>query len=243
MRTSLRVSLLLGYMLSPHFAQADVTHYRVLAGDIPPFSFTQDGKASGIAVDMLHAVESELNVHFDFDVCSWPRAQRLAQQGGGYLIVPLTRTPAREPNYHWIAPLYEYQYVFVTSKRPAPASIEEARTLDSEAFGSGAIVPALKGLHLNNVGLSESEEINAKRLHLGLTQAWLVADILAPYVYRRAGYDPAELHQSPFGVGERSVVELGASPDFPEADAAKIRTTLGHLRQSGKLAEILLRYR
>jgi hypothetical protein len=96
---------------------------------------------------------------------------------------------------------------------------------------------------LNNVGFSDTEEVNAKRLHIGASQAWLVADLVAPYAYQRAGYDRAELHLSKFDVGERWSVELAASLDFPEADAARLSAGLDRLRQSGEIDRIVQRYR
>lgn len=234
------ISVLLG--LAAPFAGAE-ERYHVLAGDIAPFSYEDEHGPTGLAVEILCTLAKREHIRFDIDVMSWKRAQTLAQLGGKVLIIPLTRTPEREQLYRWVSPLFTYRYVFATTSRPSPQTLKQASTMSVVTLKSNAVAPQLPQLGFTTVGFSDTEEINAKRLHNGLADAWLAADLLIPFSYRRAGFDPAELTISKFEIGNHWEVNLAASKDFPAADAARLDAALDRLRGQGVIDGIVSAYR
>lgn len=222
---------------------AHAGEYRVVAGDIPPFSYLDHGQPAGIAVDVLKALELRENMRFHIEVMAWTRAQAVVAEHPDMLIVPLTRIAERESRYTWIAPLFNYHFVFATTRIEPPATLEQARPLVLVTLKNNAISSLLPRLGFDSVGYSASEEINARRLHAGLADAWIAADLVAPDVYRRAGFDPSELKYSTIKVGAQWEVTLAGSQRFSRQDADTLSAAIERLRQRGTLDEIIARYR
>jgi len=224
-------------------ATASAKDFVVNAGDIPPFCFEADGRQTGIVVDMLGEVAKARRVGFNIRFVAWKRAQAETQSANDQLIIPLTRTPERERLYTWIAPLITYHFVIVTAgDRPAPRSIEEARGLSIGVLRGNPMEQLLPQMGFSNVVPGNTEEGNARLLQAGRIDAWVVADIVARDVFRRAGGNPKDLHVGP-RVGEPMSIFLAASPQFPEADRKLLADELNRLRNSGEIERIVNRYR
>jgi polar amino acid transport system substrate-binding protein len=100
----------------------------VRAGDIFPLSYIEGSKPSGIAIDILNAVEQDGKYTFKYKFMLWPAAQKDALSSEDEGIVPLTRTPDRENQYLWIAKLFENSSSVPTFLRRERAA--EARNSD-----------------------------------------------------------------------------------------------------------------
>lgn len=176
----------------------------------------------------------------------WKRALKLAEEGAdgkAALIVPLNRSPEREERFVWIVPLLSDETVLVTlaGTRPEVKSIEQARTWRVGVLLGSPLEAELKEKGFTNVDPGVDEETNARKLQAGRIDAWLVARMVAPFVFERHGFDAKKLI---FGIAMRSNdLHLGATKGLPEAEAQRWRSAMVSLQKSGEYRKIIDRYK
>jgi len=215
----------------------------VNAGEIPPFCQEEDGRPSGLAVDLLREVSRTTGITFNIRFLPWKRAQVETQSSSDQLIIPLTRTPEREKNYQWIAPLMSYNFVIVTrGDRVPPRTVDEAKKMSIGVLRGNPMEHLLPTLGFTNVIPGYTEDAIAKLLLGNRIDGWVVPDVVARDTYRRAGGNPGELR---FGakIGDTMWVHLAGSLQFPEAERKLIADELNRLRSNGDADKIVGRYR
>ena len=192
-------------------------------------------------LEVLREASRRAGIALEFSLLPWQRAQLEAQTKNDVLIIPFTRTPGREAQYQWVAPVLEFHTVLVTLAHP-PSSIDEARML---------VVGYVRGTsfkdEVEQAGFPYFEETNddltnARKLKLGRIGAWITTDLMAHGVYRQAGFDPAELKYG-HNLGPVKVSYVAASHEFPKAIAKKIATSIDQMRADGSYQAIVKRYR
>lgn len=239
MKTRLICSLLLWFSMASHGAGREIT---VDAGPIPPFSYEEQGKPAGIAVDLLDEAGQLYGVRFNYRFLPWLRAQSETRSSADRIIIPLTRTPERESQYNWIAELFQYQFVFISAGGPLPRTLEEARGMRVAVLRGNPAEKMLRDLGFVQLEAAFSEEINARKLAARRIDLWVAADLAAKSIYRQAGGDVAQLR---FGLklGEPMHVFLASSPGFNNAATRDIADGVARLRASGQAERIVGRYR
>ena len=132
----------------------------------------------------------------------WPRAYRCAERGNA-LLFPLIRTPGRERDWQWIAPLLTDALVLVLAPAGARAGHRAADLQDLQigTIRDSFISARLADLGFHNVEFAPSERTNARKLGLGRLDAWATLErvALAPehQPFLPAGYVTRPLDERP----------------------------------------------
>lgn len=95
---------------------------------LPPFTFLEDGKMTGIMVDIVDLIFKDLKVKAEIEFMSWSEAYRTVQERPGVMILSIIRNPEREGLFHWIGPVLKeriYLYSLAERKDIAPGRIED----------------------------------------------------------------------------------------------------------------------
>jgi len=236
--------LFLGLSLIFFATRSQADGIEILANESMPFSGLVDGKPAGMVIDILTAVTRDGGPAFNFDFSTpWPRAQVLVLDQTDLAIVPLTRTPDREPDYQWLAELFSYRGHLVTIARRAPLkTIAEAKVLEVGVLKASGLLPTVLALGLTRLQLAASDDVNAQRMLLGRLGAWAAPEYVDRYTFERAGGDPSKLQYGP-ALGDEFRLYVAASPKFPATDAKAIADGIGRLRAKGDIEKILERYR
>jgi ABC-type amino acid transport substrate-binding protein len=137
-----------------------------------------------VATEMAKRAGYKLIIEF----MPWPRAQSVAKETPGTLVVGMARSPERAPNYSWLVQLYAPKVVFATTKTPVD-SMEQAKSL-----GSVTVVPVspqekdLRDAGITKLELIENPQLSAKMLESGRVDAWLTHDLRAAYIWKKLGF-------------------------------------------------------
>jgi polar amino acid transport system substrate-binding protein len=238
------MALLMGFALTAQ-AQAQAQKTVVInAGNIAPLSYLDQGKASGLAVEILNASAKAGKHRFEFSVKPWARAQLDTQTSTATAtaIVPMSRTAERESKYIWIAELFEQHLIVVTTgTTPAPTSMAEFKNLNVGVLRGGLPEAILKAAGVK-IDLANDELLNAKKLKLGRIDAWVVSEFVAPLRWREAGGKAKDLHMG-MRVGDPTKIFLAGGPQFSESDAQAIRGEIEKLRTDGTIEKIVAGFR
>lgn len=232
------VALLAMLLAPPSAAQRSIT---VVAAEFPPLTTNAGGKPGGVVLEIVREAGTRAGVALEFSFLPWERAQLEVQTRNDVLIIPFTRTPSREAQYQWVAPVLEFHTVLVTLADP-PSSLEQARRLVVGYVRGTSFKDEAQQGGFAYVEESNDDLTNARKLKLGRIGAWITTDLMARGVYRQAGFDPAELKYGP-DLGPVKISYVAASHDFPKEIAARIAAGINQMRADGSYQEIVKRYR
>jgi polar amino acid transport system substrate-binding protein len=240
-RTILHLSVLAlaALALSPSsMAEQAIT---VVAAEFPPLTTNAGGQPGGVVLEVVREAGKRAGIPLEFSFLPWQRAQLETLARKDVLIIPFTRTPGREAQYQWVAPVLEFHTVLVTLAKP-PASIEEARKLVVGYVRGTSFKDEAEQAGFPFIEETNDDVMNARKLKLGRIGAWITTDLMAYGVYRQAGYDPAELKYGP-NLGPVKISYVAASHDFPKETARKIANAIDQMRADGSYQAIVKRYR
>lgn len=234
---------LAGLSLGPA-TMAQASEVKVLGNESLPFCGMEDGKPTGMAVEILNAATREGGPSFSFDFSvPWTRAQAQVHEQTGLAIIPFTRNAEREAHYKWIAELFPYKVHLVTIGRPAALkTIEEAKDLDVGVLNGSSALPLVTKYGFSKVQTVVNDDINVRKISAGHLGAWVVSQYVDRFLYAKIGGDPAKLQYGP-DLGDEYHIYIAADVAFPNADAQSIADAIGRTRASGELDRILQKYR
>lgn len=236
---SVAMLALLALLLSP--SNAAEPSIKLVAAEFPPLTTNTGGQSSGVVLEVVSEACRRAGIALEFRFLPWQRAQLETLASNDVLIIPFTRTPSRETQYQWIAPVLEFHTVLVTLAKP-PSSVDEARKLVVGYVRGTSFKDEAEHAGFAYVEETDDDVTNARKLKLGRIGAWMTTDLMARGVYRQAGFDPAELKYGPT-LGPVKVSWVAASHEFPKEIAAKIADTIDRMRADGSYQAIVRRYR
>lgn len=131
---------------------------QLLATEYPPVVFSEEGRASGLASDVVNEIQRRLGTRVAIQVLPWTRAYRMAVKGPNVVLFPTMRTKARVSQFKWVGPLMTAQTGFysLSGTGPAIASLAEARTVSRVLVPRGFFSQQI----LQNAGFDNLKEVS-----------------------------------------------------------------------------------
>lgn len=220
-----------------HAAQAEPM--RMLAPDIPPLAYVQDGKVVGFCVDVVREIQRRIGDATEIQPMPWARAYLLARSGANVVLVCPKRTPEREPLFQWVGPLRASQTNFYVRRGSGVqlSSVDDARKL------SGVLVQRdfYSHRYLSAAGFDNLEPVNSslsmlRMLMVGRRPAMVLDSDSLPMLLELAHVDPREVEPA------FPLLSTSSYITFPrEADpqlVARWSAVLEQIRRDGTYARI-----
>ena len=108
-----------------------------LCENIPPSNFVEDGKLTGISVEMLRAVWERMGVpEQSIKVVPWARGYNALLTEKSRVLFSMSRTPERESRFKWAGPIFTVKNVFLGL---ASSKLRIARLSDAKSLRIGTI--------------------------------------------------------------------------------------------------------
>jgi polar amino acid transport system substrate-binding protein len=217
---------------------------RIVTEELPPYNMTQGGQVTGMSTEVVQAVLKDVGMPAPaIQSMPWARAYDIALNTENVLIYSITRTPQREKLFKWVGVIAPTQwYLFSRTGRSLPAikSVEEARKHQiatvNEDVGEQYLVS--KGFVIGkNLQSSNKYEFNYDKLRGGRVDLWVANDLVAHYLSRRAGDDPAQVlvRALPLpDLGGSDGLYMAFSLKTPDAVVERFRAGLEAVRRSGR---------
>jgi len=195
-----RMRAVCAVLLGTAFACASLARaetLKVLTEEFPPYNYTENGKITGFSTEVVRAALQAAKLDGDFQSLPWARAYETAQATDNVLIYSIGRTPQREKLFKWvgvIAPTHYYLFS-LPQRRLKFDRLEQAMDFQvatvNEDVGEQFLVAKgfAKGKNLQS---SIKYELNYEKLKRGRVDLWIMTELVAVYLARQAGDDPAK---------------------------------------------------
>ena len=90
-----------------HYVSRFPVRGNIVAENLPPYNFLQNGEPSGLAVDMARAMFLKMGKTAEIEFMRWEEAQKTASRNSQVLLLTVFRTEEREALFHWIGPAFQ----------------------------------------------------------------------------------------------------------------------------------------
>jgi polar amino acid transport system substrate-binding protein len=190
----------LGCRLPVGFAAASQASetVRIVTEEFPPYNYTDKGKVTGLATEVVEAVLKEMNVKANIQSMPWARAYDTALNSENVMIYSISRTAARDKIFKWVGVIAPGDWYLFS----LPARNLKLKTLDeakkyqtatvNEDVGEQFLVS--KGFAVGkNLQSSNKYEFNYEKLKLGRVDLWVANGLVAAHLSRQAGDDPVKM--------------------------------------------------
>lgn len=233
-------ALCIGALLASGLPASAADTVRIVTEEFPPYNLTQNGRITGLSTEVVEAVLKEIKLEGSFQSMPWARAYDIALGSENVLIYSITRTPNREKLFKWvgvIAPGDWYLYA-LPGRRLALQDLDEAKKYQIATVNQDAGEQFLvsKGFVIGkNLQSSVKYEFNYEKLKLGRVDLWVSNGLVAAYLARQAGDDPATAlapayHFSDLG---RDGFYMAFGPKTPDAFVERFRKGLEAVKKNG----------
>ncbi|WP_199911658.1 substrate-binding periplasmic protein [Dongshaea marina] len=218
----------------------------VTESGFPPYNFRQDGKLSGISIELLLAASKQAGTPISksqFKVLPWARAYDMGLKGPGVMLFATTRTEQRESLFKWAGPIIATKVVLLAKKSKG---IKIASVAEINRYKVGAI-PEDVGQQLaaragvKNMKISGKPEQVAKKLATGRVDLWAFEENSALWMLKSLGYNPAKFEA--VYTFKESAVYYAFSNDVADSDVAALQQAIDAVKASGEYDKILSHYR
>lgn len=209
--------------------------------EAPPLSVSGPDGANGIVGDVAIKAIKRAGFTPKLLPLPWNRAQRTVQKGDDLLIIPLSRTPDREAEYTWIAPVMTMDRAFFSLDKRVD-NFEQARnTYARVAVGMGSA----QEQKLREEGFSKEQiyplkigDNPAQLLLLGRVDAWFNGVPESRYIWPEVS-SKTLLESPPLMTSD---LYLACSKRCDPALVEDLRKAVDSLRADGTIARIVSGY-
>jgi polar amino acid transport system substrate-binding protein len=215
----------------------------VVTEEFPPYQFMDQGKPTGMTVEVVQAVLAEAGITTPITIVPWTRALKTAQERANVLIFSVARTAERENQFKWIGQVNQSQnYLYAR----AGSGISIKTLDDAKRYVIGTVLGdiredyfAKRGFQIQSV---RQHELNYARLKAGRIDLWPTTDAVMTHIIRKAGDDPATAVVPVWKIDD---LHVGYSGDFlaaslatPDALVERVRAALDQIKSDGRFAAI-----
>lgn len=216
---------------------------RLLTEDAPPMSFIQDGKLTGMSVEIVEALIQRTGHAASLQLVPWTRGYHKAQQQADTGLFSTVRTPERETRFQWVGPLIRGQTRFYSlrSRRLQIDSLEEAGQTGPIAVPKQwyTYETLIAGGLKNVYGVPGSKQMVTMLKH-GRVKLIATEDITLRQELATGGLTPEEVQ--PQMVFMQSDYYIAFSPQTDPAVVGQWQQQLDGMRKDGSLRTIIHRW-
>jgi polar amino acid transport system substrate-binding protein len=177
-------------------ASASAQTLKILTEEFPPYNYSESGKITGFSTEVVQAVLTEIKMQGEFQSMPWARAYETAQNADNVLIYSIGRNPLREKLFKWVGVIAPTQYYLFSQpqRKLILKNLNQAKAFQigtvNEDVGEQFLIANgfVKGQNLQS---SVKYELNYEKLKLGRVDLWIMTELVAVYLARQAGDDPA----------------------------------------------------
>ncbi|MGB4912296.1 MAG: transporter substrate-binding domain-containing protein [Candidatus Dechloromonas phosphoritropha] len=229
-------------------AQSQTKELRLLAAELPPYSFqippASVGETPGVDQGLVYEVVTEMAKRVGhtglIEFIPWGEAQRIARTQPNIGILARTRTPERENQYRWLVRVVTDDLILVGGQGVDVSSLDKVKDRPVGVLGRSGAEALLRERGFTRIKPQPEEWINARLMQQRRIDAWLAPRLMVIYAMHEVGGNLEALN---FGeIVRKSEIYLAASKDLPDAEAQKWERAFEAVKADGTYQRIADEY-
>ena len=223
---------------------ADISAY---TEELPPLNYQNGPWVGGFSTELLQLVMRQAGYSVDIQLQPWARAYRTVLEGPDRLIYSITRTPEREPLFHWVGPISPRQIKLYRLNTRSDILIHTEADLMRYKLGAmfeSAAAKKLAGLGMQperGLDLSASDEVALKKLMLGRTDLVAMLDWAMAWQLKQQKIDPRRVRPVWLLDGS-SQYWFALNRDTPLHKVKRLQEALNQISSDGRLQQLRQKY-
>ncbi|MFB2777940.1 substrate-binding periplasmic protein [Shewanella mangrovisoli] len=204
-----------------------------------PISFSVDGKADGLAVQVVQEIQKRVNNQDPIKVVPWARGWKIMTEQANTVLFTMTRTPEREQLFSMIGPVAVGTTNFYALKNNQLniRSIDDAKQAKAIGVYRSSVEEQLLMEHgLTNLAPSSTPLLSAKQLMKRRIDLWCNANLTAPSILAEAGASIDDV-KSLYTISANHLY-IAFSKGTPSEEIDKWKEALISIKADGTFAQI-----
>jgi polar amino acid transport system substrate-binding protein len=159
----------------------------------PPGNFTDEhGKITGLSVDFVKEIQNRVHDNSPIEMLPSARLLVYSLEKKNYVLFSVSRTPAREEQYHWISLVMRKPLAMLAKKDSnyTIATLDDAKHVESIGVMRGSVThDSLMRNHFTNIHPVTGHDQNLKKLMAGRISLWYTSIQNAAIQCKNLGID------------------------------------------------------
>lgn len=216
---------------------------RIYTEEWPPVSFSRDGQADGMAVELVRALQQRLGAHDPIQVVPWARGYAALLSEPFVMLFTVGRSDERERLMTLVGPVAVSSTVLLTRKGEADRLLRMGSAIHDEpvgAYRASIFADAAMRKGFQRLDLSPTPQVTAQKLLRGRIDLWSEGSFVVPGVLQDIGHGYDEVEQ--VMVLESLELYLAFSKGTPAAVVTAWENALRAMKQDGSFRRIYLHW-
>ena len=222
----------------------------IVTEEFPPFNYTDNGRLTGYATEVVQAVLAETGIKGNFHIVPWARAMNWAEERDNVLIYSIARNEEREKKFKYVGLITKGENYFYALKgrHIRLKSLEEAKK-----YTIGVLHDDIREAMLVRKGFKVDENLvpvqlneqNYLKLKAGRIDLWAMNRYTMRYIVRQSGDDPDQVVEPVLKIDSIFLYPgdfMAFGPNTSDAVLEAFRRGLEKVKASGKFKEISARW-
>jgi len=218
--------------------------YEVTTEEFPPFGYMENGRLTGLSVEIVNQILKKLSYKNIIEVRPWARAYREALTGPKKILFSMARNKDRETLFKWVGPLVSDR-VFFYKKRNSKININSM--IDAKRVNRILLTREfpeynyLKQLGFTNLNETVTPVQNFKMLMKNRGELVPMGELAVPLTLKKAGINSQNIQRTNVKLYEVDLY-IAFSKDISDVEITKWQNALNFVKSSGQYEKILKKY-
>lgn len=223
-------------------AAAKAENLRIMTEEYPPFNYTENGKLTGLATEVVKAVARKTGNTADIEVLPWARACSIIRKRDGLILYSMTRTEAREDLFKWVGPIASNKWVLFAKKSSGInlVALDDARKVGTiGTYKDDAAESYLKEQGFTNLDSVIDDAQNVPKLIAGRINLWIIGELQGIHKAKVKGV--ADQLEKVLDVKDTQLY-IAFSRNTPDEVIARWQAALDEMKADGSYQDLAKKY-
>lgn len=128
----------------------------------PPANYVENGESKGITVEIVKELWQQLGIDEQpIQFVPWARGYRFTLEQPNTVLFTTSRTPAREPLFKWVGPVFHSEHVMIAKKSSQLSFTSLGQTFEHDI---ATVLGDVSDISLTQVGFPDQRKIQVSKI-------------------------------------------------------------------------------
>ncbi|MCX4025952.1 transporter substrate-binding domain-containing protein [Endozoicomonas sp. SM1973] len=192
-----RIFLIVFFALSYISSLAYANKLKIITEEYAPISFTENGKVTGLAVEVVEEILAKTNDKTKIQVLPWARGYKMVEERKNTVLFSMSATPEREKLFTLIGPIAigKLSLYSIKGNNLSLSSLDEIGKLKVGVTREGFAEQLLTKQGVTNLKQAIKPLTNAQKLMNKRIDLWAVSSVTVGDILKQAGFSLLDIEK------------------------------------------------